>query len=354
MPPFFQFMFRRFLTIPVSLVIITMLLYAGVMLTPVETRARLYLPPEKGGQNASEQVLKNYIKQYHLDAPYLVQYFYWAKSLLTGKWGYSPIFNGDVLPALLHRTPATAELALYSMLAFIPFGLMSGVIAGWKQRQGTDNVFRFVAFIVTSLPPFVLALVLISFFYVGLNWFAPERLSTILSYKLDSQNFRQVTGMYTLDGLLNGRMDVTIDAFRHLAMPVFTLALYHWATLARITRATMIAEKRKEYVIAAQARGVSERSLVWKHAFRNTLAPSFTSLALSAASLVTGVFVVEMIFAYKGVSDLIVKSMQGTPDATAALGFSVYSVLIVLMLMFILDVIQAALDPRVREEVLHV
>ncbi len=353
MPPFLKFLIRRFLTIPVSLLIITLLLYAGVMLTPTETRARLYLPPEKGGQNASEQVLKNYIKQYHLDEPFLVQYAYWLKSLATGTWGYSPVFNGDVLPALLHRTPATAELAFYSMLVFIPLGLVSGVAAGWKQRQRGDNLFRFSAFVATSLPPFVLALVLISFFYVGLDWFAPERLSTMLSYKLPSQNFRVITGMYTIDGLLNGRPDVTLDAFRHLVMPVVTLSLYHWATLARITRAALITEKRKEYIIAAQARGIREQGVLWKHAFRNTLAPSFTSLALSAASLVTGVFVVEIIFSYKGVSDLIVKSMQGTPDATSALGFAVYSCIIVLVLMFVLDVIQAALDPRVREEVLR-
>jgi peptide/nickel transport system permease protein len=351
--PFMQFTVRRFLTIPFSLLIITMLLFAGVMLTPVETRARLYLPPEKGGQNSSEQVVKNYIVKYHLAEPYLVQYAWWIKSLVQGDWGYSPVFNGAVLPALLLRTPATAELALYSLLLFIPFGLMSGVASGWKQRQTSDNLFRFSAFLFTSLPPFVLGLILISFFYVGLNWFAPERLSNMLSYKLDSQNFRLITGMYTFDGVLNGRLDVTIDAFRHLAMPAITLALYHWATLGRITRAAMIAEKNKEYVIAAKARGIREHNLVWKHLFRNTLAPSFTSLGLSAASLVTGVFVVEIIFSYQGISDLIVKSMQGTPDAAAALGFSVYSAIMVLLLMFVLDVIQAAIDPRVRNEVLR-
>ena len=351
--PFLQFTVRRFLTIPVSLLIITMLLYAGVMMTPTETRARLYLPPEKGGQNSSEQVLKNYIAKYHLAEPYLVQYAYWLKSLVQGDWGYSPIFNGYVLPALLHRTPATAELAFYSLLLFIPFGLLSGAASGWRQRHTGDNIFRFSAFVLTSLPPFVLGLILISFFYVGLNWFAPGRLSNMLSYKLDSQNFKLFTGMYTFDGLLNGRLDVTIDSLRHLAMPAITLALYHWATLGRITRASMIVEKNKEYVIAARARGIREHSLVWKHVFRNILAPSFTSLALSAASLVTGVFVVEIIFSYQGISDLIVKSMQGTPDAAAALGFSVYSALLVLFLMFILDVIQAAIDPRVRDETIR-
>ena len=353
LPPLLTFTIRRFLTIPFSLLIITMLLYAGVMLTPVETRARLYLPPEKGGQNASEQVVRNYIKQYHLAEPYLVQYTYWITSLLRGKWGFSPIFNEDVLIVLLKLTPATAELTIYSMLVFIPLGLAGGVLAGWQQRKLADNIFRFAAFFVTSLPPIVLALLMIAFFYANLGWFAPGRLSSAFSYQLTPENFHIYTGLYTLDGLLNRRLDVTLDALRHLAMPVMTLALLHWATLARITRVTTIAEKRKDYIIAGRARGISENRLAWKHAFRNVMAPAFTSMTLSAASLVTGVFVVEIIFSYRGVSDLIVKSMRGTPDAPAALGFAVYSSLIVLILMFILDVVQAALDPRVRDEVLR-
>jgi peptide/nickel transport system permease protein len=194
---------------------------------------------------------------------------------------------------------------------------------------------------------------LIAIFYVGLGWFAPSRLDTMLSLNLEAQGFIQYTGLYTLDGLLNNRLDVTWDALRHLVMPVITLSLYHWATLGRITRSAIIAERRKEYIIAAMARGVKESTLMWKHAFRNTLAPSFTSLALSTASLITGVFVVEIIFAYHGISDLIVKSMQEIPDPAAALGFSVYSVTIVLLLMFVMDVLLAVFDPRVREEVLH-
>lgn len=350
LPPFVTFTIRRFLTLPVSLLIITMLLYSSVMMLTPEDRASLYFPPNI--RRITPQIIHNYVVRYHLADPFPVQYASWVQSLFTGGWGYSPVLNGEVLPALLERTPVTAELAFYSMLVFIPLGLVSGVLAGWKQREVADNAFRFAAFVSTSLPPFIFSMILISVFYVSLRWFAPERLSDMLTYKLDSQNFHYFTGFYTLDGLLNNRLDVTFDAFRHLAMPVITLALYYWATLGRITRAVTIAEKRKEYIISARARGVRENRLIWRHTLRNVLAPSFTSLALSASSLVTGTFVVEIIFNYKGVSDLLVKSMQGIPDIAPALGFSVYSTLIVLTLMFILDIIQALVDPRVRDEVL--
>jgi peptide/nickel transport system permease protein len=158
--------------------------------------------------------------------------------------------------------------------------------------------------------------------------------------------------MLTIDSLLNGRPDIFWDAFKHLVMPIFTLSLYHWATLGRIARTSMITEGSKEYVISARARGLSERRVVWRHAFRNMLSPSLTSIALSATSIITGVFVVEIIFNFPGVSRGILSALGGVADAPAALGFAVYSVCMVLTLMFCLDVLQAILDPRIREGVL--
>ena len=114
----------------------------------------------------------------------------------------------------------------------------------------------------------------------------------------------------------------------------------------------MINERSKEYILSARARGISEPRVIWHHAFRNMLTPSLTSIALSAASIVTGVFVAEIIFTFNGVSRVILSAMSGVPDAPAALGFAVYSAILVLLLTFLLDVLQAALDPRIREGVL--
>ncbi len=354
MPPFLQFVIRRFLVIPVSLLLITMILYGGVMLTPPEARATLYYPPNMKPRS-EEQMLhfqEQIIKRYHLREPFLIQYGYWVQSLFDGTWGYSPSMNESVLPALLRRTPITLELGIYSLLLLVPLGLVSGVIAGWRRSGAFDGFFRALAFLSTSTPSFILALVLLSAFYINLGWFAPERLSLNYSLELSKETFRQVTGFLTIDSLLNGRLDIFKDAWKHLAMPVFTLSLYHWATLGRIARASMINERSKEYILSARARGLSEPRVIWHHAFRNMLAPSLTSIALSAASIVTGVFVAEIIFDFNGVSGVILSAMGDVPDAPAALGFAVYSVIMVLVLMFVLDVLQAALDPRVREGVL--
>lgn len=355
MPPFLQFVIRRFLIVPISLVIITMVLYGGVMLTPPEARATLYFPPRMN-PNMTEQQLKRFtetiIERHHLRDPFLIQYGFWVKSLLTGSWGYSPSLKMEVLPALLERTPATLELTFYSVLIFIPLGLISGVLAGWKPYGWGDNLFRTMAFIGMAIPPFVLAIVFLSIFYKDLQWFEPDRISYTFGYEISKESYNSLTGFITIDALLNGRLDILADGMRHLAMPVLTLCLYNWAVLGRVTRTTVMDLRNKQYIVSARARGFSERRVMWRHGFRSVLAPSLTSIGLSAASLLTGAFIVEIIYSTHGVSEVLAASVKLVPDAPAALGFSVYSVILVLTLMFLVDILQAILDPRIREEVL--
>ncbi len=128
-------------------------------------------------------------------------------------------------------------------------------------------------------------------FYVALYWFPVGRLSDTTRMFVLSPGFHLYTGLITLDGLLNGRPGISLEALRHLVLPVVTLAGFHWATLSRITRSVMVEELGKGYVLAARARGLPDRQVVWRHAFRNALLPALNSCALSAAALLTGVFI---------------------------------------------------------------
>ena len=154
-----------------------------------------------------------------------------------------------------------------------------------------------------------------------------------------------------VDGLLNGRSDISTDALRHLFMPAFSLGLLQWATLTRITRTAVIEENKKEYVMAAHARGMRENTVTWRHIFRNCLSPVMTASALTAASLTTELFVVELIFNYEGMSQLI-SSLTSIPDGFAILGFISFNLLLTLALIFVFDMIRAIADPRIREGVL--
>jgi ABC-type dipeptide/oligopeptide/nickel transport system permease component len=349
--PFGRFLVRRLLAAPFTLFIITLVLYGMTMLVTPEERAQLFWPERtRVLTDAEEQRLTEMIiKRQGLDQPFPVQYAGWIGALLSGNWGYSSALNGWVLPALLRRTPATFELTLWSALLFVPLGLVAGVLAGSRHGRRLDDRFRAAAFVATSIPPFIVALMCLAVLYVSLRWFAPERIGLGLSLELARSGFVTYTGMFTVDGLLNGRLDVVADALRHLVMPVFTLSLLHWATLARVTRAAVIDELDKEYLVAARARGLRERAVLWRHAFRNALVPALTSTALSAASLLSGVYVVELIYNFHGISELVYYAMRDAPDITLALGFAIYSVLLVLLMMLALDVAQALVDPRMRE-----
>ena len=346
-----QFFVRRLLTVVITLFIITAVIYAIVLMAPAESRAQLYLG-KRLRNNLPEEILERHIQyiieEHGLDDPYPVQYFRWVSELLRGNWGWSPVLRADVLDVLLKRTPATLELILYSLLLFIPLGLFTGALAGWNRRRASDHAFRLFAFVGTSIPPFILGLVLMSIFYVGLHLFLPGYLSTDQSMAVRSTEFKTFTGLLTIDGLLNGMPDVSGDAARHLVMPVVTLSVFHWATLGRVTRASIIEEANKGYITAARARGVPRRRILWGHALPNVLVPSLTTSALGAASLITGVYVIEAVFGWPGVSRLITNSMW-YPDVAMAAGFAVYSVLAVLAVMIVLDIVQIFADPRLRQ-----
>ncbi len=346
-----KFLVRRLAFMAITFVVITAGLYGVMMLSPAEARATLYMPRTDSGISFNQ--LQLIIEEYGLKAPYPVQYVRWLGSVLRGDWGWSPTLRDDVLKALLRRTPVTAELILWSVLLFIPLGIFSGAVAAWQRGRAADHSFRLLAFIATSIPPFVLGLMLLAIFYVGLRWFPVGRLTVSSELAVKSAAFKTYTGLVVVDGLLNGRPDITMDALRHLVLPVFTLSLTHWATLGRVTRAAMAEELHKDYVTTARGKGLSWRKTVWRHALHNAMLPALNSSALSAAALVTGVFVVEVIFGLPGVSGLLNASPGNmrlfVPDVAATMGFAVYGVLLVLPLMFILDVLQAFIDPRLRE-----
>ncbi len=348
--PVLAFVLQRIGTVAVTLVIVTALIYGIINLAPLESRVSLYMG-KRTRSNMSPQIeqnmIKAIIKEHGLDDPFPVQYVRWLGRMVRGEWGYSPLLRADVLEVLVKRTPATAELTLFSLLLFIPLGLVFGAAAGWKRGRAGDRGFRLAAYIATSVPPFVLGLVLLSIFYVGLHWFLPGTLSSRAEMVVDSPSFRTFTGLVSIDAVLNGEWGVSLDAARHLVLPVVTLSLFHWATLGRVTRALIIEETGKGYVTAAHAKGLAPRRILWGHAVPNVIAPGLTSSALSAATLITGVYVVEIVFNWPGVSKLITYTFY-EPDVALAAGFSVYSVLGVLAIMLTLDILQVLVDPRLR------
>lgn len=354
MPPIVGFLIRRLLAVPLTLIVITAALYGVAMLAPPERRAYLYLPPKADITEMMPSDLKGIVQAHHLDAPFLEQYSGWLAKTLSGDWGWSVTARQPVLPFLLKRTPVTLELLLWSSIVFIPLGMITGSWSAARRGKRIDRGVQLFAFIGTSIPLFVLAFGMLSIFYIGLHLFPLDRLSDAVKTLVASDAFHSYTGLVTIDGLLNGRPEVTLDALRHLAMPVMTLALAQWATLNRITRTAVREELDRDYVTVAYGKGLRESTVVRRHALRNALVPILTSSAISSASLITSVYLVELLFNLHGLSDVfVVATSQAstfvTFDPAPAMGLAVYSVLIVVTLTFLLDVLHAVVDPRLRE-----
>ncbi len=349
--------FRRFsftiLRAVITLILITAALYATVMLTPPETLASLYMPQRTSPRMTEEMyqdLLESMIEKYHLDDPFPVQYFFWAGKLLKGDWGYSPNLQEDVFVGLVRRLPATLELTLFAMLIYLPLGLLSGVLSGTRKKSVVDRLFRIAAFVATSLTPMILSIIMMIVFYISLRWFAPGRLSSTYAPLAAVESFRSYTGFLTIDGMLNKNPKLTLDALRHLAMPALTIAFAQWGILGRITRATIIEENQRDYITAGRARGLRERTLAWRYALGNAAAPVLTHTMLSAASLMTNVFIVEIIFNYPGLSSIGVKTLAFIPDASSAMGFAIFSTILVLIITTSLDFLKVVIDPRLRED----
>ena len=348
-----NFILKRLFSIVLTLFLVSAAMYAVLMIYTPETRAELYNNSQSRRFKSDEErqaYIEELIIEYDLRAPYWKQYKHWVTGIFHGDLGYSFTNQDEVLNIIKRTAPATIELTLYSLLFLIPLGLFSGMLAGRKPGSFYDIIFRFFAFSVTSIPLFVLAFVLMAVFYVGLYWFPPGRLGVSNTVFVQSEAFRTYTGLLTLDGFLNGRWDISLEAFQHLVLPVVTLSLAHWATLGRVARVSFMGEFGKEYVLSAHARGLSNRLIIWRHVFRNVLTPVLTSSALSATALVGGVFVVELICDYKGVSSLIMGGFSNIPDPAAVMGFTLYSVVVVLLVMFVLDMLQILLVPQIRSE----
>jgi len=346
------FLGKRILSAVVTFFIITFVVYGFTLVVPVRDRAMAYFPPNPRGLDTEEKVqrfLDNIIEEYGLDDPLPVQYTRWLNGLAHGDWGYSPTVNTEVLPSIVSRSPATLELTFVSILLYIPLGLLIGTFIAWRQGRLGDRITRFFSYAVAAIPPFILGLMLISVVYVQLGLFDLSRISYREKAVIQSEEFSSYTGFITVDGILNGRLDITWQAIRHLVLPVVTLSALHLASITLVTRVTVLEQLQQEYVLMAKGMGLRRRRILFRYALNNAMVPVLTHSALTAAQVITGVYVIEAIFNWHGVSELLTLSLGGVPDVNLALGFSTYSIMVVLSMVLLLDIAQAAVDPRVRE-----
>lgn len=296
------------------------------------------------GQKALDNpvIVAAFREKWGLDEPIHIQYLTYVKNLLRGDMGMSIVRRRPVAEDLARYLPATLELATTAILLAIAIGVPFGIISAVRRNSWVDQVTRALSLVGVSAPIFWLALVALFVFYSRLQWLpGPGRLDP----GVDPPT--RVTGLFTVDALLMGDGALFLNALSHLILPAFVLAAFSMGLITRITRSAMLETLGENYVRAARAKGLSERTLVLRHALRNALIPTVTVLGLSYASLLSGTVLTETIFSWPGIGQYAYQSSI-TLDFPAIMGVSILIAFIFIVVNLVVDVAYLLLDPRLR------
>ncbi len=277
-----------------------------------------------------------------LDKSLPAQYVSYMGDLLQGDVGTSWRTRTQVSAELSNRIPATLELALAAIILSIVIAIPVGVLSAGRRRW-VDRVSRTGAVIGLGTPPFWLGLVLILVFFTWLGW-APApfgRLDASIPVP------PKVTGLLTIDSLLAGDFSAFTNAIAHLVLPAITLALPLAAYLSRIVRRSTVDVYRLDFVRTAQAKGASERRVLFRHALPNALLPVLTLSTLYFGELLAGSLLVEAVFNWPGIGGYVAQSIVAQ-DFAPVQGAILLGALVYSLLSLTTDILYGIADPRIR------
>lgn len=293
------------------------------------------------GERASQSTYDAVYEQLGLDKPLLVQFGYYLWDVLHGDFGNSLLNARPVSEDIARVFPATLELATLGVMIGIFLGVPLGVVAAVKRGSWIDQIARVVALVGYSMPIFWLGLMGLLVFYGILGWVGgPGRLDIFYEDIVPTR-----TGLILLDSALARDWDVFRNALSHIVLPAALLGYYSLAYISRMTRSFMLEQLSAEYVITARVKGLSERQVIWRHAFKNIRVQLITVIALSYANLLEGSVLTEIIFSWPGIGSYITTALLSA-DMNAVLGGTVVVGLIFICLNIFSDLLYRFLDPR--------
>ncbi|WP_158864096.1 ABC transporter permease [Leifsonia sp. AG29] len=280
------------------------------------------------------------------DRPLIVQYVEYLGQLLRGDFGTTFSDHQPVTQVLITYGAATLELAIYALIVAFIVGIPLGMVAAYFRDRGQDATLRVFAILCYATPVFFAGMVLKLVFSIWLGWLpVAGRAST--SSEIELQTLDNKTGIYLIDAFRTGDPAVVGDVLTHAILPAITLGLLTAGIFLRLVRTNVIGTLSTDYVDSARSRGVSELRLVRKHAYRPALIPIITVIGLQIALLLGGAVLTETTFEWKGLGFQLVHYVQAR-DFVAVQGMVVLLAVIVTLTNFVVDIIAALIDPRVR------
>lgn len=312
------YVLRRLLWLPFLIIGATGIVFLVVNLTPGDPIRIMF---GANVENIPPQTIQEIRQRWGLDKPLIVRYSNYLWRLVQGDLGDSITAKRPVAALLAERLPNTAQLGLASLLIAVVIGVSAGIVSAVQRYSVKDYVVTFLAFVGVSTPNFWLGLMLMWFFGLKLRWLP-------------------IFGM--------GHAGFW-DSLRHLILPAMTLGTGMTASLARLTRAAMIEVLAEDYIKTARSKGVSERTVVYRHALRNAALSVVTMLGLQAAGLLGGAVIVETMFAWPGVGRLIVDAIWKR-DFFVIMGGVLMLTGVYVVVNLVVDLAYGVLDPRIKYE----
>jgi ABC-type dipeptide/oligopeptide/nickel transport system permease component len=296
------------LPVCVGILLVTFLIKAAI---PADAVSMLY--SGQLSEEDSEEASAIIRAEFHLDQPPLVQFYYYVADILHGDLGVSVRTREPVLDLIGYRYFNTIKLAAASLVIGVILGIATGIVSAYYKDTIFDVTAMTVSLFGLSMPAFFLGILLILLFSVQLRWLP-------------------VIG----DG-----------GWKHLLLPALNLGLILSASLARITRSSMLEVLQQDYIRTARAKGLKERLVVFKHALKNALLPVITIIGLQIGGLLGGAFIIENVFAWHGIGELAVKAILWH-DFTITQGIILISAATYVLVNLLVDIFYQVIDPRVK------
>jgi peptide/nickel transport system permease protein len=320
------------------------------------------------GEKATVETCERFNRKHGLDKPIPVQFLIYMREIASGNFGISLRFSRPVTVILIERLPTTIELGTVALVLAIAVGIPLGMLSAIKRNSPIDAATMVVANTGVSMPVYWLGLMLAYAFALLLKgtpfWLPPAgRLSagvvSVPFYEVFGWDVDPGTGlfhaveflsnMFIFNSIITGDWEVLGDAIKHLILPAVALSTIPLAIIARMTRSSMLEVLRQDYIRTARAKGLMERLVIMKHAFRNALLPVVTIIGLQVGILFSGAVLTETIFGLAGVGRMLFEAITAR-DFPVVQAFTVVIAVIYVGINLLVDLSYVFIDPRIRLE----
>jgi peptide/nickel transport system permease protein len=301
------------------------------------------------GRDASShpQLVQIYTKEYHLDSPLYVQYYYYLDGLLHGNLGLSPAKEFEPVSQVIAQTlPYTFQIAFFAVLISIVLGISLGVIAARFHHGPADKSIRGFYLAGISSPSFFIALVLIIVFCSPL-FFHPALLPSGGAADITLATPKPITDIPMLDSLLEGNYRYFFSSVQHVILPSVALALGTFGVVVRVLRSSMLDVMRSNYIRTARAKGLKENTVFFKHGLRNAMISVVTLSSLIVTWLITGTIFVENIFSYPGMGQYVFQALI-VQDYPGILATTLVFAIVIILANLVADILYVIVDPQIR------